>query len=285
MAFYDFEINGENRRFQRMGHLGQGAFGQVHLVADARTRQQFAVKVINTHRSDLLQSARQEVMQLTLVSHSNIIQIFAAKQDGLQVHILLEYCPGGNLDMKLTPRISTTIEQDKKWAFQVTGAIAYLHSKNIVHRDLKPQNILLTANEDAKVADFGLARPFMTGPNWQQTYQTYYMQTTAGTPSYMAPEVWRGHYTEKADVYSIGVMLLVMFGRKAIPNFYGRLQEDAHAMAQKMSTTGNIDQNMKSLVLDMLAHEYRARPSASEAHQKILAFTQQSGWWDLCTIL
>ena len=76
--------------------------------------------------------------------------------------------------MKLRPRISTTIEQDKKWALQVSDAIAYLHSKKIVHRDLKPQNILLTANEDAKVADFGLARPFMTGPNWQQTYQTLY---------------------------------------------------------------------------------------------------------------
>ena len=98
----------------------------------------------------------------------------------------------------------------------------------------------------------------------------------------MAPEVLRGHYTEKADVYSTGVMLLVMFGRKAIPNFYGRVQEDARAMAQQMSTTGDVDENMKKLVSDMLSYEYHARPTAYEVHQRILAFTRQSGW---CTIL
>lgn len=280
MTCYKFESEGKHGIYLQKGRLGEGAFGQVYLVAEERTQKKYAVKVINTHRRDLLQSAQREVQQLTEANHANIIQIFAAKQDGCQVHILLEYCPGGSLDLMLKPNMYTTIEQEKKWALQVTGAITYLHARNIVHRDLKPQNVLLTANDDAKVADFGLARPFMTGPNWQQTYREYYnMQPTAGISSYIAPEVWEGRYTEKADVYSIGVLLLVMFGRKAIPHFYTRATEDPHAMAEHISTDGEFNKKMKKLVKDMLSYKPQERPLAFEAYESILAFPQGT-WWD-----
>eukprot|EP00112_Aurelia_sp_Birch-Aquarium-sp1_P009427 Seg2070.5 transcript_id=Seg2070.5/GoldUCD/mRNA.D3Y31 product="Calcium-dependent protein kinase 2" protein_id=Seg2070.5/GoldUCD/D3Y31 len=268
MAFI-FNINGQDKRFLQKELLGQGGFGQVYRVTDASTQQSYAVKVINAQSSNSLQSAKREIEQLTQASHPNIIKIFSANQVDDQVHILLEYCSGGNLDMKLQPNIITTIGQDMKWALQVADAIKYLHSENIVHRDLKPHNIVLTANLDAKVADFGLARPFLTGPNWQQTYEAYYLQTKGGTPRYMAPEVWKGHYTEKADIYSMGVIFFVMFGRKAIPNFHGIVPVDVHAVAQQMSTDGQVDAGIKKLVLDMISHDYNARPSASEVCQRL----------------
>ena len=288
---YIFQIKGRDKRFLQKEHLGKGAFGQVYRVTDSCNhkcscpQQSYAVKIIKTHNSDLLQ----EVKPLTELRHANIMQIYAAEQTGPQLRILLEYCPGSSLDKKLKPNVSTTIEQNIKWALQVTVAITYLHTNNILHRDLKPQNILLTANEDAKVADFGLARPFMTGPNWQELYRTYYLKTIAGTPSYMAPEVWEGHYTDRADVYSIGVMLLVMFGRKADPNFYTIVEEDARAVVQKMYTSGNVDAYIKKLVIDMLACNPQARPPAFQVYERILAFSKGIGWWDWlwtrCTIL
>lgn len=288
---YTFQIKGKDKRFLQKEHLGKGAFGQVYRVTDACNhkcscaQQTCAVKVIKTHNSDILQ----EVKQLTQLRHTNIVQIYAAEQTGTQLRILLEYCPGSSLDKKLKQGVSTTIEQDIKWALQATVAITYMHTNNILHRDLKPQNILLTANGDAKVADFGLARPFMTGPNWQELYRTYYMKTIADTPSYMAPEVWEGHYTDKADIYSIGVLLLVMFGRKANPNFYTIVEEDARAVVQKMYTSGNVTANIKTLVLDMLSCKPQERPPAFEVYERILAFSKGIGWWDWlwrrCTIL
>ena len=106
---------------------------------------------------------------------------------------------------------------------QIASALAYLHSRGLVHRDLKPENVLLTSNGDIKLADFGLARKYSPlEPNYAGLVNQCYMQTVAGTPHYMAPEVFRGHYTEKSDVFSLGVLFFEIVER-SIPVANGKI--------------------------------------------------------------
>ena len=116
----------------------------------------------------------------------------------------------------------------------MADAIQFLHSKDLVHRDLKPENVLLTATDDTKIGDFGLAREFTSLKETKiaqgtvtTSYVTCYMNTFAGTPHWMAPEVFpgprgHGHYNEKADVFSLGILFLAILKRDFIINDKGK---------------------------------------------------------------
>ena len=107
--------------------------------------------------------------------------------------------------------------ENLKWMLQMASALAYLHWQNMVHRDLKPENVLLTANGNIKLADFGLARKYIAfEPNNAGLVNRCYMQTFAGTPQWMAPEVFDGHYTEASDVFSLGVIFYAIVERGSI---------------------------------------------------------------------
>ena len=90
----------------------------------------------------------------------------------------------------------------------------YLNSRGVLHRDLKPENVLLTEMEDVKLADFSLAREYtalktdtrLDDDSWPGGYTQYYMDSEVGTPFWVAAEVFDHDYTEKADVFSLGVL-------------------------------------------------------------------------------
>ncbi len=87
---------------------------------------------------------------------------------------------------------------------QVLQAVSYCHSKNIVHRDLKPENLLLESEDPKstlKVIDFGTSQVFDPEAKMNQTY---------GTPYYIAPEILKGEYNEKCDIWSCGVILYIL---------------------------------------------------------------------------
>jgi len=137
--------------------------------------------------------------------------------------ILTEYCAGGNLNERLTRPSSE--EMNIQWLRQIAAGIAYLHSCRVVHRDLKPENVLLTENESIKLADFGLAREYIAlkqtkaqrcDGSWMTTYIKYYMQSYCDTPDWMAPEVFSDQYTEKADVFSLGVLFFAILEREFV---------------------------------------------------------------------
>ena len=129
--------------------------------------------------------------------------------------MLTEYGGGGNLNDRLYRPSSE--ETNLKWFHQTTAALAYLHSdiQGVVHRDLKPENVLLTEADDIKLADFGLYRECIAlkqtcvqndDGSWMTAYAQFYMNTFAGTPYWIAPEVFTGHYTEKYDAFSLDVI-------------------------------------------------------------------------------
>lgn len=149
---------------------------------------------------------------------------------------------------------------------QILSAIAYCHSKNVVHRDLKPENVLITSiQEDGKVnvkiVDFGAAL-FMSSE--------IKLKETMGTPYYIAPEVIKGNYTEKCDVWSIGVILYILLSGTA--PFDGPTDEDIMNKVKegkfkfRTKIWESISDSAKDLILKMLNYNPEARISASEAY-------------------
>ena len=169
-----------------------------------------AVKVLQTaYATDSreMDSFRQEIAVLSGLRHPNIVAFLAACTIPPDICIVEELAEGGSLHTKLhgtsgSENRCRPLPADEviRLAIDVAQAMVYLHP-NIVHRDLKSQNVLLDADGRAKVCDFGIAkfkdRTFVSTVNGQ-----------AGTPAYMAPELFDGiNATEKVDVYSFAILL------------------------------------------------------------------------------
>ncbi|XP_062871936.1 serine/threonine-protein kinase 35 [Trichomycterus rosablanca] len=138
---------------------------------------------------------------------------------------VMEFCEGGDLNQYILsrrpdPRINRSIMK------QLTSAVAFLHMHNIVHRDLKPDNILISQKSGwptIKVADFGLSkvcaglRHLDQGseeqPDKDVNVNKYWLSSACGSDFYMAPEVWEGHYTAKADIFALGIIIWAMLER------------------------------------------------------------------------
>ena len=204
-------------------------------------------------------------------------------------------------------------EVECKWILQLADAIQFLHSKDLVHRDLKPENVLLTATDDIKIGDFGLAREFTSLKETKiaqgtvtTSYVTCYMNTFAGTPHWMAPEVFpgrqgHGHYNEKADVFSLGILFLAILKRDfiindkgkrlygAFVNIYGigkvgiglamHIQDRAVAVSLRspslwapVSLQAGGSNILQMIALDALKFEQKDRPTAFEILNRITSF-------------
>ena len=291
----------EDKRLRVLQHLGSGAFGDVYKVKDKASFTVYALKdILCTDASDI-DNVIGEAATLYQLSHENVIAIEGADQyasnDGVHMLILTEYCDGGNLNERL--RRGSSADQNYLWMTQMADALSYLHDKEVVHRDLKPDNVLLTADEEVKLADFGLAREFTAlktmyqraeDDSWLSYYTQYYMGTYCGTPYWMAPEVFACHYTEKADVFSLGVIFFAILERTYITlngkRFYGAFKRIGHsqekvglgfAMTKNPHATINFSsptenstkQKMQELTLRCLEYEDDDRPSAAEVHDEL----------------
>ena len=188
--------------------LGAGAFGTVF--KGEWGGHSVAVKVLQTaYATDSreMDSFRQEIAVLSGLRHPNIVAFLAACTIPPDICIVEELAEGGSLHAKLHGASGSENRcrpmpagEVIRLAIDVAKAMVYLHP-NIVHRDLKSQNVLLDADGGAKVCDFGIAkfkdRTFVSTVNGQ-----------AGTPAYMAPELFDGmNATEKVDVYSFAILL------------------------------------------------------------------------------
>ncbi|KAG5059246.1 hypothetical protein GLYMA_01G028100v4 [Glycine max] len=193
--------------FHENNKLGQGGFGTVYkgVLADGR---EIAVKRLffnNRHRAADFYN---EVNIISSVEHKNLVRLLGCSCSGPESLLVYEFLPNRSLDRYIFDKNKgKELNWENRYEIIIGTAegLVYLHENSktrIIHRDIKASNILLDAKLRAKIADFGLARSF-------QEDQSHISTAIAGTLGYMAPEyLAHGQLTEKADVYSFGVLLL-----------------------------------------------------------------------------
>ena len=188
--------------------LGQGAFGKVLRCTHKDSGSRFAIKVMEKtkvrERRVYVQLLENELSILGCKSHPKIIRVIDLLEDKLNYYIVSEVVEGGELFKRLCLLESFTEDQAAEIAQQIMLGLNYLHLQSITHRDMKPENVLLVSkdldNFDIKISDLGFAQKFEKGGKG--------MTLVLGSPLYMAPElVNRQPYTEKVDVWSLGVIV------------------------------------------------------------------------------
>jgi mitogen-activated protein kinase kinase kinase 9 len=198
----DEEIRFEELVFPKDALIGQGAFGEVKKAYWRKTlvSVKFLKPAFENNEKQVIPFI-EEFNLLKQLRHPNILLYIGGNISGNQHFLVTEYCENGNLFEFLHGRDAADLVDMKriKLALQIAQGINYLHSFKppILHRDLKSLNILLDKNYVAKIADFGWAR-----------LRNEHMTKQRGTFQWMAPEVIsKENYTEKADVYSFGIIL------------------------------------------------------------------------------
>ncbi|KAL2233637.1 cysteine-rich receptor-like protein kinase 2 [Sesamum indicum] len=199
--------------FDEANKLGQGGFGTVYkgVLPDGR---EIAVKRLffnNRHRAADFYN---EVNIISSVEHKNLVRLLGCSCSGPESLLVYEFMPNMSLDRFIFDSSKgKALNWEKRFEIIIGTAegLVYLHENTkirIIHRDIKASNILLDSRLRAKIADFGLARTF-------QEDKSHISTAIAGTLGYMAPEyLAHGQLTEKADVYSFGVLLIeIVTGR------------------------------------------------------------------------
>ena len=181
--------------------LGRGKFGSVYLAREKRSKYIVALKVLQ--KSQLLKAGvehqlRREIEIQSHLRNRNILRMFGYFFDQKRVYLLLEYSPGGELYKKLTNRGRFSERTSARYISDLSQALAYCHAKHVIHRDIKPENLLIGAQGEIKIADFG----------WSVHAPTSRRNTLCGTLDYLPPEMVEGReHDEMVDVWAIGVLL------------------------------------------------------------------------------
>eukprot|EP00915_Cephaloidophora_sp_WS-2016_P005473 GHVH01007285.1.p1 GENE.GHVH01007285.1~~GHVH01007285.1.p1 ORF type:complete len:522 (+),score=95.80 GHVH01007285.1:335-1900(+) len=211
-------------RYKGVSLLGKGSFGRVVLCKDRTTGNEAAVKVMakrSLKLSDDLKLLMREVELLKSLDHPNIMKIFEFFEDDNHFYVVGEVYRGGELFDEIVRRKKFTEPDAKVVVRQILSGISYLHQRNISHRDMKPENILLEKEDEIealKIIDFGLSTVYEAKKNQLS------MKERTGTAYYVAPEVLKGSYNEKCDVWSVGVILYILLS--GCPPFHGQNESE-----------------------------------------------------------
>ena len=186
--------------------LGSGGFGQVRDATVKRSGEVRACKVIVKEEMEASSpvNVEEEVEIMTLLHHENCIRLYDVYEDQFMMYIVMEKCCGGELFCKLETDVIIKESTAANICKQMVEAIRYVHSVGVAHRDLKPENFLFadtSAEPPLKLIDFGLSKIV-------QPHEV--LSEPCGTLHYVAPEVLRGAYNVKADMWAVGVIIFLM---------------------------------------------------------------------------
>ncbi|KAI9312075.1 hypothetical protein BX666DRAFT_1866553 [Dichotomocladium elegans] len=206
-------------RWQQGRFIGSGTFGNVYLAINLDTSSMMAVKEIrfpdSSSLSALHKAIKEEMKVMEMLNHANVVQYFGMEVHRDKVYIFMEYCENGSLGALLEH--GGRIEDEfyiANYAYQLLKGLAYLHENNIVHRDIKPDNILIDYQGVLKLSDFGAAKILAKGQKTMgRTTVTMNVNSLAGTPMFMAPEVITGGETGRKgsmDIWSLACCIVQM---------------------------------------------------------------------------
>ncbi|CAH8251928.1 unnamed protein product [Arabidopsis lyrata] len=210
--------------FSITNKLGQGGFGAVYK-GRLQEGQEIAVKRLSRTSGQGVEEFVNEVVVISKLQHRNLVRLLGFCIDGEERMLVYEFMPENCLDAYLFDPVKQRL-LDWKTRFTIIDGICrglmYLHRDSrlkIIHRDLKASNILLDENLNPKISDFGLARIFQGNEDEANTLRV------VGTYGYMAPEyAMGGLFSEKSDVFSLGVILLEIVSGRRNSSFYNNEQ-------------------------------------------------------------
>jgi len=192
--------------------IGRGAFSVVKNAKNRKTGEKVAVKFIEkkfVDKQDLMLLAR-EIDIMKKVSHPNILKLVEVFESDETIALAMEFVNGGELFYKIVEKGNYSEKDAANIVVQMLRGVDYLHDKGIAHRDLKPENLLCSEDDDPRyspfrvvIADFGLSKQFDSENA---------LETSCGTPDYVAPEVItaEGTYDKSVDLWSAGVITYVL---------------------------------------------------------------------------
>uniref|UniRef100_A0A6Q2YKU4 MAP/microtubule affinity-regulating kinase 3 n=1 Tax=Esox lucius TaxID=8010 RepID=A0A6Q2YKU4_ESOLU len=185
--------------------IGKGNFAKVKLARHLLTGREVAVKIIDKTQLNptSLQKLFREVRIMKILNHPNIVKLFEVIETEKTLYLIMEYASGGEVFDYLVAHGRMKEKEARAKFRQIVSAVQYCHQKRIVHRDLKAENLLLDADMNIKIADFGFSNEFTLGSK---------LDTFCGSPPYAAPELFQGKKYDgpEVDVWSLGVILYTL---------------------------------------------------------------------------
>ncbi|XP_051515582.1 calcium/calmodulin-dependent protein kinase type 1D-like isoform X1 [Myxocyprinus asiaticus] len=261
--------------FEFMEVLGSGAFSEVFMVKERKTRKLFAMKCVKKkNKRDL--NLENEISVLRRIKHDNVVCLEDFYESRTHYYLVMQLVSGGELFDRILDR-GMYSELDASLVIrQVLEAVSYLHKNGIVHRDLKPENLLYySPDENSKImiSDFGLSKMEDNG----------IMSTACGTPGYVAPEVLaQKPYSKAVDCWSIGVITYILLC--GYPPFYEETETRLFSKIMKAHYEfdspfwDEISESAKDFIRNMMQKNPKMRYTTEQAlrHPWIIGKTARS---------
>jgi len=262
--------------------IGEGAYGKIYKVRNKQSGDIRAMKQITKTKIQDMGKFQTEIKILSMLDHPNIVRLFEVIEDDKYYNLLEELCTGGEL---LTRAQKTQLKEKEiaKIFHQIMSGVAYIHGMGIVHRDLKLENILF-ASEDPmspiKIIDFGFS-VFMGNYNENEKdkdkskdgdntdlkkFGFKRLKSKVGTLYYISPEIIKGNYDEKCDIWACGVILYILLA--GYPPFTGNTDKEVYNLITSLKYDfdkdhwKNVSKYAKDLIKNMLIpakHRYSAK--------------------------
>ena len=251
--------------------LGQGGFAAVFRAHDPFLERDVAIKVLDPSLAvdaALEEQFLHEARTIAAAEHPHIVPLYSAESTGGLLYLVMRLLPGQSLEDRIAQGKLPAAEA-ARIALECAQALAAAHAVGVVHRDIKPANILLDANGNATVTDFGIAlvtsRPARDRPG-----------STTGTPHYMSPEQSLGEQVDgRSDVYALGVVLYEMLtgtcpfpGRSTTEIIAKHISAPIPKVSEREPETPVA---LVRLVDRMLAKDPAGRPTAAELVKELTA--------------
>jgi serine/threonine protein kinase len=262
-------------RWRTSALIGRGKYGDVFGSIDDETGDEVAVKLISKDASSS-QVVLKEVEIMKRMSHPNVVALLDVGESNSHYFIVMDLCRGDLFDRI---ELCGWFDEDEALHYmnQLAAGVAACHAAGIVHRDIKPENLLLDANDNLKITDFGLASAFL---NVDQNRML--CGTPCGSPKYASPQVILGHHqsydAQAADVWSMGVCLFVMT-MGAFPFLMASAQHceefSNYLTTSQLQFPERGSPDLEAVLHQMLAIDQADRPSAAALSQ----IWSQGDWW------